>query len=171
MSQNPLIAVGLLVLLGIGAISACSKPTPRRDVIWGLETDPAVAAASALALKTLPIFWRHFDAKAANTDEFYLKVPFKTQQGGEEHMWVEPMTRASTEVIGRLMDEPEDVAGVKRGDQVRFPSDHISDWTYARDGKSYGHFVTRVLMDRFAPKERKIAARQLSATPLEAEDQ
>ncbi len=160
----------LVAVLGIGLVGACVKADARNDVIWGLENDAAVAAASAHAQQTLPIFWRHFDAKSPGTDEFYLKVSFKTDHGGSEHMWVETITRSPTEILGQLLDKPEDVSGVKRGDQVRFSSDRISDWTYARDGKSYGHFVTRVLIDRFSPGERKVAERQLSAELLEAEE-
>jgi uncharacterized protein YegJ (DUF2314 family) len=164
-------SVGLIAILAVITTGACSQPSSRSDVVWTTTDRPEVTAAMAEARKTLPIFWRHFDAKDPNTGELYVKAPFKTRHNGQEHMWVEPVRRSPTEIVGRLVDAPEDVDGLKPGDEVRFAPDRVSDWSYVRAGKTYGNFTTRLLLDSFGAEERQYAATHLSAKPVEAEDQ
>lgn len=171
MKAPSLVSLGLIATLALITTSACSQPSPRSDVVWTKPDRPEVTAASAEARKTLPIFWRHFDAKAPGTGEFYIKVPFKTRHDGQEHMWVEPVRRSPTEIVGRLADTPEDVDGVKPGDEVHFAPERVSDWSYVKADKTYGNFTTRVLLDSFGAEERQYAATHMSAKPIEAEDQ
>jgi uncharacterized protein YegJ (DUF2314 family) len=86
-------------------------------------------------------------------------------------MWVEPVSRSTTEIVGRLVDTPQDVDGLKPGDEVRFSPEQVSDWSYMKADKTYGNFTTRVLLDSFGVEERRYAATHMSAKPIEAEDQ
>lgn len=165
------VVLAMTLLLASLPVAACSKSEPHGDVAWTKTNSADVVKAMAEARRTLPVFWRRLDAKAPDTDEFYLKVPFTTRHGGQEYMWIAPTQRADAEVVGRLIDQPEDVEGLKPGDEVRFGPDRIADWGYTRSGKIYGNFTTRLLLNSFGPEERADVAPRLSPKPLETEDQ
>lgn len=156
--------VGLL-LVTAPAISACAKAD---DLIISPDGDAQVDAAIVEARKTLPIFWSKFDAKPAGYDHFALKVGLPAGGGGEEHIWMNVVSRSGGKVVGELANDPYDLEGLKSGSRVEVDEALISDWQYQKGGKLYGHFTTRALSSRANAAQRAEAAELFPPQPLEA---
>eukprot|EP01035_Chromulina_nebulosa_P035763 gene35763-48090_t len=93
------------------------------------------------------------------------------QDGFKEFIWAEPVRHTDDEVIARLANEPQHLRGLTLGSEVRVKKDLIFDWGYEKGGKLYGHFTTRVLMNKFTPEERAEVEGRFSPMPLEPEAQ
>ena len=157
--------LGLVAALSIApSIVACA---PREEVLWTAADDAVINAASAEALKSLPDFWAKFDAHEPTRTDFYVKVGVPTDQGGVEHMWTAVLSHSGDMIVGRLENEPEQVSGMKAGAEFRVDPARISDWMYAKDGKSYGAFTTRAMAPRMSPAQRKEGMAMLAPTSLE----
>jgi uncharacterized protein YegJ (DUF2314 family) len=129
--------------------------------------DAKIVAAKAEAIRTLPIFWAKWAAKPPGYSDFALKVAFRVKDHGSEHIWARPLRRTGGELVVRLANDPAYFVGLKMGSEVAVDESDVSDWAYARDGKLYGHFTTRALLDRAGPAERTELERVLAPTPLE----
>lgn len=152
------------------ALSACDRADtaqPLSEQVIHAKDTAELDAAHAEAVKTLPVFWSKFYAKAPELSEFAIKVELPTPDGGSEAIWAEPIREAKDEVVVRLLNDGERLP-LKFGAEVRAPAAKIWDWTYTKDGKAYGHFTTRVLLKQATPDQRAQAEGMFSPTPLEA---
>ena len=129
--------------------------------------DEAVAAATAEARATLDIFWRKFESGEA--DQYQLKVGLTTPNEAVEHIWLSPSARRDGKVVGQLMNQPVDIEDVNLGDEIVVEMERISDWGYAKDGRLYGAFTQRALLDTLRPAMRRQVEAALAPTPLEPE--
>lgn len=83
-----------------------------------------------------------------------LKVTFAASNGNE-HIWVNRIARDGDGFIGLLANEPRYMPGKRHGSAVEFKPDAIIDWALPTDqGKFFGHYTTRVLIQNIAPEER-----------------
>lgn len=161
----------VLFIMGL-ALAGCSQASPattaeREPLIYARPGDPALDAARAEAVRTLPVFWSKFDSKAPGTSDFMIKVRMATRDGGSEYIWGEPISRLGDHVIVRLVNEPVAIPDVKLGSQVRVASSDIWDWAYYSGELSYGQFTTRVILDQAKPEQRAEALATMAPTPLE----
>lgn len=158
-------------MLAIPVVSACGRTperAPEEELIFAKEADAEVAAATAEARRTLPVFWGKFDARPAGYADYALKVGLKTSGGGVEHIWMDVLDRRDGKVRGVLANEPYELPGLKAGSQVEVEEALISDWQYSKGGKLYGHFTTRALTSRANAAQRAQAAELFSPQPVEA---
>jgi uncharacterized protein YegJ (DUF2314 family) len=127
------------------------------------ELDVAIAQAR----DTLPSFWRRFEASAA--DEFEIKAGLTTPNGAVEHVWMTPCSWRDGKILCRLLSAPVDLEDVGLGDEVLVLPERISDWSYWRDGKLYGAYTERALLDRMDKGARRQLEAVLAPLPLESD--
>jgi uncharacterized protein YegJ (DUF2314 family) len=148
------------------ALPACRPDLPDGFVVSAAD-DPALRSAMAEARASLPIFWSKFEEREPETGPFWLKVGMPTPNGAVEHIWVDAIARDEGVILGRLVNEPVDLRGLRLGSEVRVRPEMISDWSYEKNGKMYGAYTTRAVLDRVGPEERAQAKALLAPTPLE----
>lgn len=112
------------------------------------ERNVAVNKAMAKARSTLPSFWGLMEQFPEHTDLFSIKVGLPTSQGSMEHIWVGSLQRSGDTISGRLENEPFDLlADLNLGDEVEFRTEQVSDWSVWDNGKQYGAFTVRAMVD------------------------
>ena len=170
--MRALICVGLAAL----ALGACEPaqtapsqgqdPAAEDKVVNFGEDDAEMNAAIAAARKTLPVFWKHLQAKPDEASS--LKVGLATSNG-HEHIWVSDIEAKGDKITGRLANDPDNLPGLKLGSPVSFTESQISDWAYAKNGKLYGHYTTRVVIKHIDPAEAAQVRAMLSENPVESD--
>jgi hypothetical protein len=74
------------------------------------------------------------------------KVPFPTRDHGREYMWVELRTVAGANMTGVLLNEPYDVDGLHKGDEVSLSADDLFDYVWKKsDGSREGNTTAKFL--------------------------
>ncbi|MDP3160912.1 MAG: DUF2314 domain-containing protein [Reyranella sp.] len=156
--------VAALATAGAPALAVAQAPAAT----YGAPVDPVVAKARAQARDSLPVFWSKFDAKPNGYDSFVVQVDMATPRGGSEAVWVMVVSRLGDTIFGRFANKPTQVAGLLGAD-VQASAANVVDWSYTRDGRTYGHFTTRAMFDRVSPEMRAKAQATLAPTALESE--
>ena len=125
--------------------------------------DPELLAASERARATFKYFWRELAWEQRRIipalDMAAVKAAFSDDQEDPEayveHMWVNDVMFDGHQVIGTLVNQPNQLTTITQGDDVGLESEDIEDWMYAREGKVYGAFTVNVLRARMTAAERK----------------
>ncbi|MCX6852352.1 MAG: DUF2314 domain-containing protein [Verrucomicrobia bacterium] len=124
--------------------------------------DPQMQQAYRSAQDTFRYFWRELAWErrriVPGLDMAMVKLPFtdgpRTDGKSEyEHMWVGDIGFDGDSVSGTLLNAPNWLTSVRKGDAVSVPFSHITDWMMTADGRAYGgHTVNlmRARMDRSA---------------------
>jgi uncharacterized protein YegJ (DUF2314 family) len=159
-------AVAATALLAAGCDAAPFRPKQDELVVVG-EHDAEVNAAISRARETLPVFWKVYEARPAGVDDYSIKVALKTEGGGQEHIWIRDIAHDGEQIRGNLANEPEYLPNLVLGSPVAVTTADVSDWTYRKDGKYYGHFTTRALFRHMDPKEADALRANFSPEPLE----
>jgi uncharacterized protein YegJ (DUF2314 family) len=167
--MRALLCAGLAALaLGVGAPAAVAAPVEGQaqdQIVQFGEDDGEMNAAIAAARKTLPVFWAHL--KAHPEESSSLKVGLPTASG-HEHIWVSDVQVLSNgKIAARLANEPDSLPGLELGSPVTFTPDEISDWAYQKNGKLYGHYTTRIVIQHIDPAEAAQLRAVLSENPVE----
>jgi uncharacterized protein YegJ (DUF2314 family) len=161
-------------LLGAPLTAACSAPKApvketAKDLVNVDPDDAAVEKAKAEARSTLGLFWAKFDARDPSVEGYSLKVGLPVKGGGQEHLWATPLSHDAETVVVRVANDPVYIKDLAYGDEIEVEPALISDWSYRKNGKLYGHFTTRAMMPTATPAQRAQVEGMLSPTPLEAE--
>lgn len=161
-----------IVLLAIVSALAMAAPAIAQDqgapVVEYSDVDSRMNAAVSRARDTLPVFWARMTSPARDGSEA-LKVMFPIDGGeGAEHLWVDNLRMQGDEVIGDLQNQPGWIAALSKGDTVVVERDDISDWIYESNGRLWGGFTLRVMVDDLSEAEGADLRAWLSETPLEA---
>lgn len=160
------IFAGLTILAALVSAVPSVAQVADRPIYSDKQQSRALNAATGQARASLPKFWGAFDETSAK-ESFNLKVAFKTRTGAAEHIWVNQLVRNGDQISGALNDEPVGLPGQHAGSKVTFKADQISDWSYRKNGKLYGHFTTRILLLRMSPEEQAGLRAILSSSPVE----
>ena len=164
------ISSAVAVFAAVLAAGACSRDAEADDGTILIDpADKAVNEAKREAFRTLPVFWSKFDAKEPGASHYLVKVALHAKGGGDEIVWAEPLQRAPDDVVVRIANQPIYLAEPKLGDVIHVPPEDLVDWSYEKNGKLYGNFVTRSTMSRAKPDERAFMEAHLAPTPLESE--
>jgi uncharacterized protein YegJ (DUF2314 family) len=118
-------------------------------------------AAMDEARRRLPEFRKALEADWQRMipviDRPFIKAQFASAETGEvEHMWVEVREFDGDLVIGELANDPNEIPELSQGDEVRVPSEEVSDWIYYQGEETVGGF-TLALLNR---REEKAAGRK-----------
>ena len=109
--------------------------------------------AIAQAQKSLDNFLKLKSAPLSGTSQFTVKVLF-TQGEAKEHMWVMPFRAApGAGFEGILQNDARFISTLRRGQQVRFSREQVTDWGYSKDGTLLGFFTVCAMFAR-APEQR-----------------
>ncbi|GDX81122.1 hypothetical protein LBMAG42_29330 [Deltaproteobacteria bacterium] len=138
-----------------GAPLIAAEPEPGGDPVVAPgsapETTPAgpapvapttldeARAAVRTALVTLESAWA---AGFPPGDVLAVCVPFTTNSGGKEYLWVEVTRWQEGGLSGRLATEPDAVSGMHKGDTLNLRQADIFDYVYRRaDGSKSGNLT------------------------------
>ena len=159
-------SVAVVAVAALSFLSACGDP----NYVKIQNDDAALVKSRGEVAATLPIFWKHFDAKANGDGIFTIKADVKTEGSAGEHIWIDVTGRKGDEVTGTLADDPHTLAGMKMGSPVTVHSADIEDWTFDRGGKTYGGYSIRAFLNRMSTAEQNEARAHLADMPLPPED-
>jgi uncharacterized protein YegJ (DUF2314 family) len=119
------------------------------DDAVSVEHDAELLAASERAKKRLGELRPAFDRGLAPGEHLAVKAPFKTDDGGDEWMWVEVVSWEGSAIHGILMNDPENVSGLVSGAKVQIKQDDVFDYLFARaDGSSEGNETGEIMQRR-----------------------
>ncbi len=115
------------------------------DVASIRDDDPALVVARAEAKKQWPEFVKAFRAKDGKN--FAVKGPI-TEGDADEYMWLTVTDIDDKEVHGTLANDPVDLKGFKRGQDLHIALEDVDDWIYtATDKRPRGRFTLKTLID------------------------
>ena len=140
----------VLVLLALLAVPAGCKPSREEgNVQYRSEHDVEMNQAIGEAKKRWPEFTARY-ASAKPGEQFSVKHPFPTKNGGNEHIWIGITEIADGRITGTIDNEPIAPIGHEIGDRVTFPIGEISDWLIMTEGtqEMTGGFTIKVMMAR-----------------------
>ncbi len=153
------------MILAFPAIGNAGDPVVKYN-----RTDPAMKHAIQNALGSLDLFLKAMDTGNGNFHpDSSLKVSFEVNTGetDNEIIWVDHLRREKNgRFLGRLANEPNFMDGLELGSNVQFSAAQIRDWGYyGEDQKLYGHYTTRVLVQRL-PKEQAASILSILSNPI-----
>jgi uncharacterized protein YegJ (DUF2314 family) len=136
----------------VGAQSLVDKAA-RDEVARIRNDDPEMAAAIDRARAGLDGFLARADHPAGNQRHFSVKV--KVPLGVDaEFLWLRPFVRDGDGFVGRVVNQPRDIANLNYGDRLAFQRNDIADWSYVEDDKVIGNYTACVLIAREPPEQR-----------------
>ena len=145
----------LTFLMAIGLLSGCSKNKEGDNYTHVKSEDAAMNAAIAQAKSTVGEFVAAFHSQKAGTKEYFVKKPYPSPSGEQEHMWIEVLSEENGVIKGRVANEAEETHEVKMGQIVSLSLSEISDWKYQDGKKLIGGYTIRYFVDKMSPKERE----------------
>lgn len=102
--------------------------------------------ASNAAKSKLPGLQAKFNKGLPPGAMLMLKVPFTTREGGNEWMWIEVIEWSDTKIRGILQNDPQQVPGLKAGQQVTTKKAKVFDYIYYHsDGTKEGNETGKIL--------------------------
>ena len=126
-------------------------------------TDPAMQQAHQAAQVSFRYFWRELSWERRRIvpalDMAMVKLPFtdgpRTDGNSEyEHMWIGDVGFDGDSISGTLLNSPNWLTSVRKGEQVSVPFSHLTDWMMTADGRAYGGFTVNLMRSRMGRKER-----------------
>jgi uncharacterized protein YegJ (DUF2314 family) len=121
-----------------------------RDEITPVEHDQEMLALSQRArTRLLGDIKKQFRQPSwPDTNQLMVKAPFRTDDGGNEWMWVDVLRWKGTTIEGILQNDPAAVSGLRGGARVSVEEDAVFDYLLKRArGTSEGN-TTGELMER-----------------------
>ena len=93
---------------------------------------------------------------AGNKSSFSVKLAYPiSDNGGNEHIWVEDLRMEGKTLKGNLGNEPEYIPNLKLGDEVTVNASNISDWRFVSDGVVYGGFAIYPFLPSLTSEQKK----------------
>jgi uncharacterized protein YegJ (DUF2314 family) len=137
------------------SLAGCSGKKKGDNYVHINEDDKAMEKAVETARATTTNFVQAFREQKAGTKNFFLKRPYSTPTGGQEHMWIEVTGEEGGDFTGIVSNDAEETKEVKRGQRVKLKLDEISDWKYEDGKKLIGGYTIRYFVEKMPPAERK----------------
>ncbi|WP_118973972.1 DUF2314 domain-containing protein [Taibaiella koreensis] len=141
-----------------------------KPIIFFAKGDsPEMIAAFEQAQDTFKYFWRELSWEyrriVPGLDLACVKVAFSQQvedkaEPAVEHMWINEIDYDGETISGILLNDPNELTNVEKGEAVAVPLEQVSDWLFASQGKTYGGFTIQAMrsgMDKVARKEHDAA--------------
>jgi uncharacterized protein YegJ (DUF2314 family) len=147
-----------VAMVSVLVLAGCSKETAGYQHI--ADDDKAMEAAVAKAIATTNDFVVAYRAKKPETKNFFLKKPYPTPNGSQEHMWIEITGEGDGVFSGVVSNDAEETKAVKMGQKVFVKLDEISDWKYEEGKKLIGGYTIRYFVDKMSAAERKAFLQQ-----------
>ncbi len=138
----------------------------KEPIFWFKGDDAAILAAHQRARETFRYFWRevHWEHRriVKGLSVASVKIAFSDPDTGDddsapvEHMWIDDVLFDGLIVRGTLLNQPNHLSSVSKGDDVEIELNRISDWMYAVGSHQVcGAQTVNVLRSRMTAGERK----------------
>ena len=132
--------------------------------VFYAQQDELMKQATKDAQKTFKYFWRElyweYRRIIPGHDFAMIKIPFEQLLNGQtepvvEHMWINNIYFDGEIITGELVNDPNELTNVKKGDTITRKINEIGDWMISIQGKTYGGFTIQVMRSGMNNKERK----------------
>ena len=144
----------LLMVRLLVVVLAIALSLPAAAQIVDVPKDDQVMIAAIEKAKTsLGAFWERYSRKAADEKDYSVKLAIPISNGRHEHIWALVNSKSGDQVTATITSEPRDATTVKKGERVTVPVSTISDWLYWRNGKLYGAYTLRAVLERMTPQD------------------
>jgi hypothetical protein len=70
-------------------------------------------------------------------------------------MWLNEIEFDGHNLKGKLMNQPNRLKSVKKGDTVTFSFEQLTDWMFSHKNRVYGAFTVNLIRSRMNPAERR----------------
>jgi uncharacterized protein YegJ (DUF2314 family) len=135
----------------------------RSPVFYAKSEDQEMEQAVARAVGSFKYLWRELTWEyrriVPGLELSAIKAAFKDGEDGlddaVEHMWLSDIEFDGDVISATLINSPNDVTSVRKGDQITLRKDQIEDWMYVIEGRVYGGFTVQVLRARMSSAERR----------------
>jgi uncharacterized protein YegJ (DUF2314 family) len=157
----------LCVLAGCGETADPSapegKPVAQTKVATDGETavttvspeDAALSAATETARDNVGILIKALKNPAPGMEGFTVKKEFLAPSGGGSRIWLDDISYDGVSFHGKVGSTPDNVPGVKKGDEATIDAHEIMDWMYFQKDKMYGGYTVKVMYARETPEGKK----------------
>ena len=139
------------------------KEQVENKSVFYANQDKKLKEATSHAQKTFKYFWRElyweYRRIVPAHDIAMLKIPFEQKVSEQpdpivEHMWINKVNFDGEYVIGELVNAPNQLTNVSKGDIVTKKINEIGDWMISIQGKIYGGFTIQAMRSGMTEKER-----------------
>jgi uncharacterized protein len=143
-----------------------SESQPSRIFLFD-NSDPEMQQAYENARATFRYFWREVSWERRRIIPALslacVKAPFSDGDQAPpskgtppmEHMWLSDIDFDGQFVSGVLLNAPNRLQTVKKGDPARIPLGEISDWMYVISREVFGAFTVNLMRSRMGPQKRQ----------------
>lgn len=127
------------------------------------DSDTQMQQAYQAAQASFRYFWRELSWERRRIvpalDMTIVKLPFtdgpRTDGKAKfEQMWIEDIGFDGDSVSGNLLNSPNWLKSVRKGERVSRPFSHLTDWMITADSHAYGGFTINLMRSRMGQKER-----------------
>lgn len=132
--------------------------------IFYAQQDKKMKDAYVQAQQSFKYFWRElyweYRRIVPAHDFAMVKTPFEQTVSGQtepiiEHMWINNINFDGKIITGELVNDPNELTNIKKGDLVTKKVSEIDDWMISIQGKTYGGFTVQVMRSEMSDKERR----------------
>lgn len=132
--------------------------------IFYSEADDKMVAAFQKAQETFKYFWRELSWEhhriVPGLDMACVKIAFTEETDDPdaplvEHMWINEIAFDGDQISGELINDPDNLSNVEKGDFVQVPLTQLSDWLFITRDKTYGGFTIQLLRSGMTGQERR----------------
>jgi len=121
----------------------------RSPVFYARSDDQELVQAVTRAIASFKYLWRELTWEyrriVPGLDLSAIKAAFKDPENNRndavEHMWLSDIDFDGDLISATLLNSPNEISSVKKGDQITLGRDQIEDWMYVMDGRVYGGFT------------------------------
>lgn len=125
--------------------------------------DPEMQRAYQAAQTSFRYFWRELSWERRRIvpalDMAMVKLPFTDGPRADgnaefEQMWIEDVGFDGDSISGTLLNSPNWLTSVTKGEHVSVPFSSLTDWMMTADGHAYGGFTVNLMRARMGRRER-----------------
>jgi uncharacterized protein YegJ (DUF2314 family) len=126
--------------------------------------DQRMRQAFEAAQRSFKFFWRelYWERRriVPGLDMAMIKLPFTDGPRSDgkpqfEHMWVDDVDFDGDSLSGHLVNAPNWLTSVNKGDPVKVPFPHLTDWMMTVDGKAFGGYTVNLMRAQMGAQQRR----------------
>lgn len=140
------------------------KSESNNEDIFYAQQDDKMKNAYTQARQNFKYFWRELSWEYRRIvpahDFAMVKIPFEQiipEQTAPlvEHMWINNINFNGEFITGELVNTPNELTNVTKGDLISKKINEIDDWMLSIQGKTYGGFTIQAMRSDMNEEERK----------------
>lgn len=139
-----------------------STSNQEKEIFYA-QQDEIMKNAYSEAQKSFKYFWRElyweYRRIVPGHDFAMVKIPFEQALDEQtepiiEHMWINNIDFDGEFITGELVNDPNELTNVTKGDSISKKISEIDDWMISIEGKTYGGFTIQAMRSGMSDKER-----------------